>query len=205
MTYAEKVEIVQAIERGEKKAHLTRKYNVNESTIHTIFKDREIKKMAKSSAVQSNTLMQSLTLRKLTLQDIERVIARFLQKQNRLGLPFNEGMIRRKAKTIYKEVARMRGITNPPHFIASEGWCSKFIWRHNLCRVSVTGEAASADETAAQEFPSTLRKIIQEGGYTLDQIFNADETGLVWKKMPTRRQSYSFGRSLTSRLLLTSS
>ena len=80
----------------------------------------------------------------------------------------------------------MRGITNPPHFIASKGWCSKFIWLHNLRRVSVTGEAASADETAAQEFLSTLFKIIQEGGYTLDQIFNADETGLVWKKMPTR-------------------
>ena len=52
MNYSEKLEIVLAIEKGEKKAHLARKYDVNESTIRTIFKDREkIKKMAKSSVL----------------------------------------------------------------------------------------------------------------------------------------------------------
>ena len=28
--------------------------------------------------------------------------------------------------------------------------------------------------------------MIHDGGYVPDQIFNADETGLYWKKMPTR-------------------
>ncbi|XP_042206835.1 tigger transposable element-derived protein 1-like [Homarus americanus] len=40
----------------------------------------------------------------------------------------------------------------------------------------------SADLVAANSFPEIANQIIQEGGYTLDQIFNCDKTGLFWKK-----------------------
>jgi hypothetical protein len=50
----------------------------------------------------------------------------------------------------------------------------------------VQGEAASADTTAAEAFPVKLEKIIEDSGYTKQQIFNVDETGLFWKKMPSR-------------------
>ncbi|KAM4048904.1 tigger transposable element-derived protein 1-like [Anomaloglossus baeobatrachus] len=48
------------------------------------------------------------------------------------------------------------------------------------------GEAASADEKAATEFPKTLAEIIEEGGYCDQQVFNVDEIGLFWKRLPNR-------------------
>ncbi|UYV60806.1 hypothetical protein LAZ67_1002390 [Cordylochernes scorpioides] len=49
------------------------------------------------------------------------------------------------------------------------------------------GERSTAiDEEAARKYPEKLAKIIKDGGYCAHQIFNADETGLFWKKMPTR-------------------
>ncbi|XP_045116125.1 tigger transposable element-derived protein 1-like [Portunus trituberculatus] len=57
---------------------------------------------------------------------------------------------------------------------------------NNLHNVKVSGEAASADVKAAEEFPGKLAEMICQGGYTPQQIFNVDETGLYWKKMPDR-------------------
>ncbi|GFU78117.1 tigger transposable element-derived protein 1, partial [Trichonephila clavipes] len=47
-------------------------------------------------------------------------------------------------------------------------------------------EVASADEEAARKYPEKLAKIIKDGEYCAHQVFNADETGLFWKKMPTQ-------------------
>ncbi|GFV78453.1 tigger transposable element-derived protein 1 [Trichonephila clavipes] len=35
-------------------------------------------------------------------------------------------------------------------------------------------------------FPEKLAKIIEDGDYSADQVFNADETGLYWKRLPNR-------------------
>ncbi|GFT45840.1 tigger transposable element-derived protein 1 [Trichonephila clavipes] len=51
-------------------------------------------------------------------------------------------------------------------------------------RIHITGESATADEGAAKIFPEELAKIIEDGDYSADQVFNADETGLYWKKLP---------------------
>ena len=39
---------------------------------------------------------------------------------------------------------------------------------------------------AAREFPEMFREIIDEGMYLPEQVFNVDETGLYWKRMPDR-------------------
>ncbi|GFV46693.1 tigger transposable element-derived protein 1 [Trichonephila clavipes] len=48
------------------------------------------------------------------------------------------------------------------------------------------GECTTADEGGAKIFPEELAKIIEDGDYSADQVFNADETGLYWKKLPNR-------------------
>ncbi|GFY18748.1 tigger transposable element-derived protein 1 [Trichonephila clavipes] len=50
-------------------------------------------------------------------------------------------------------------------------------------RIPITGESATADEGAAKIFPEELVKIIEDGDYSADQVFNADEIGLYWKKL----------------------
>nr|XP_012151876.1 PREDICTED: tigger transposable element-derived protein 1-like [Megachile rotundata] len=71
-------------------------------------------------------------------------------------------------------------------FSASHGWFERFKRRHSLHNLRLKGEQASADSDAAQQYPAKFAEIIAVNSYIPDQVFNADESGLFWKKMPER-------------------
>ncbi|XP_063588835.1 tigger transposable element-derived protein 1-like [Penaeus indicus] len=93
-------------------------------------------------------------------------------------------IIQEKALSLFNELKAKYG--EDVTFTASHGWFNRFRARNNLHNVKVSGEAASADIRAAEEFPGKLAEVIHQGGYTPQQIFNMDETGLYWKRMPDR-------------------
>ncbi|GBC34409.2 tigger transposable element-derived protein 6-like [Rhizophagus irregularis DAOM 181602=DAOM 197198] len=70
------------------------------------------------------------------------------------------------------------------NFKGSNGWINGFKKRHNLSCYLKQGEAASAPLEKLDEFRKELQDLIR--GYSLDDVFNCDETGLYWKMEPKR-------------------
>ncbi|KAG6940996.1 tigger transposable element derived 1 [Chelydra serpentina] len=108
---------------------------------------------------------------------------------NRKCVPINGNMLQEKALSVYalfKPPTEEGQPSDKKEFKASQGWLNSFRNRFNLKNVQTTGEAASANEEAAKAYPEQLKKIIEERGHLPEQVFNADETGLLWKKMPSR-------------------
>jgi hypothetical protein len=52
--------------------------------------------------------------------------------------------------------------------------------------LKISGEAASADIEATRAFTAEFKKIVEDNDFPLDLVFNVDETGLYWEKLPSR-------------------
>lgn len=64
-------------------------------------------------------------------------------------------------------------------FVLSNGWFNCLKKQANLQNVKTY-------RWAAKTFLHHLEKFFEEGGFILSQIFNVDETGLLWKQIPSR-------------------
>ncbi|CAM4589356.1 unnamed protein product [Lepidochelys kempii] len=108
---------------------------------------------------------------------------------NRKCVPIDGNTLREKALSLYtlfKPPTKEGQPSDEKEFKASQGWLNSFRNCFNLRNLQTTGEAASANEEAAKAYPKQLKKIIEVKGYLPEQVFNADETGLFWKRMRNR-------------------
>ena len=113
----------------------------------------------------------------------------WIEDQTQKRMPIDTNAIKLKALRIFTKIKEQEpsiSKTQASNFTASHGWFERFKKRHCLHNLKIKGELASGDENAAKEYPAKLAQIIEANSYTPDQVFNADETGLMWKKMPQR-------------------
>lgn len=107
ITYATKLEIVQEVERGGKKAHIARKHGVNESTIRTIYRDREkIRKVLKGNPGQAT--MHAFKVANPVLKTTEKLIGRYIARQNRNAVPIGGGGWQREGGATH-QIIRKQG------------------------------------------------------------------------------------------------
>lgn len=124
-------------------------------------------------------------MRNFGLEEMEKRLSIWIEDQAQRHIPLSQMIIMEKAKSIFLHIQQEEGDFSET-FSASRGWFDRFKKRQHLHSIRITGEAASADIQAAKEFPTKLRQIIEEGKYPPQLVFNVDETGLFWKRMPNR-------------------
>ena len=69
-------------------------------------------------------------------------------------------------------------------FTASNGWLDRFQKRHNISCNNLNGEGADVNQDTVTDWCSRLQSMCE--GYDLENIFNADETGLFYRALPKR-------------------
>ena len=75
-------------------------------------------------------------------------------------------------------------ITYFRNFKASNGWLEKFKNRHGIVFRALCGESASVDSTTVEEWKNRLPTLLHS--YSMDNVYNADETGLFFRLLPER-------------------
>ncbi|CAH0729636.1 unnamed protein product, partial [Brenthis ino] len=103
----------------------------------------------------------------------------FLQKRS-TGQPISGPLLCEKALQLNKKIG------SDESFVASNGWLYRFKSRHGIRELEIQGEKMSADVDAANSFKDGFKKELDKNDYDLDFLYNADETGLYWKSLPSK-------------------
>ncbi|XP_051787129.1 tigger transposable element-derived protein 1-like [Erpetoichthys calabaricus] len=193
VTLATKMDIVNAVESGERPVSVSRRLGLPASTVRTIIGKKDIfKKMA--AILAKNEEMKITRKRPDIMERMERRLSAWLQDLYLDNTPVSLCLIQVKARSIYDDLKRQmppEEAAKLPEFKAARGWFHRFQQRHTyknvqVSRISDGADTEAADMEAAGHFPEDLATLINEGGYSPKQVFNMDEFGLFWKKMPTR-------------------
>ena len=71
-------------------------------------------------------------------------------------------------------------------FVASDGWLWRWLKRHGIKEIIVSGESRSCNHEDAREFITSFIKSIKDENYTDDQLYHCDETALFYRMLPSK-------------------
>nr|XP_057927184.1 uncharacterized protein LOC131128399 isoform X3 [Doryrhamphus excisus] len=133
-----KVAIIRKLDRGEKVANVARSYNMNHSTIWTIYKNKD----RIMEHIKSSVLMQSTVITKQRgklMEEMEQLLSNWIEHQSQREAPLSLMLIQEKARSLLKDLKMKAGEdADDDTFAASSGWFHRFKKRANL---QVSGSA----------------------------------------------------------------
>nr|XP_031843598.1 jerky protein homolog-like [Nomia melanderi]XP_031843599.1 jerky protein homolog-like [Nomia melanderi] len=173
LTIEQKVEILQKLECGASTSTLASEYNIHPSTV------RKIRRRGFPSC-QGIDMRKRKRIRKPVYDALDTKLYLWFLETKTLGIPITDLLLQEKALQISQEIG------GSSTFKASHGWLWKFKNRHNIRLLNAFREKGSADATAAEKFTDEFHSRIEEEGLQWCNIYNMDETGLIWKALPAK-------------------
>jgi hypothetical protein len=180
LTIKEKIDICNRLERGENRNKLMKKYGIGSLMIYDIRKQKDELLKFYSATELTKAITERHVLRKPKLEQLDIVLYEWFMVKRSEGVPISGPMLIEKAKELYVKMELTE------ECVFSDGWLAGFKTQHGIRKLDISGEQKLSDQEAAEEYIDTFPKIVQEHDLTLEQIYNANETGLLWRCLQTR-------------------
>ncbi len=116
---------------------------------------------------------------------VDKNLLEWIEHMEGQGAILNDGLLMEKASSIAQK-------NSIKEFKASQGWLNRFKSRHNLTLKALHGESFTSQQVDYTEFLEHLNKKIQE--YGVENVFNADESGLFYKIIPSKSVCKNVGK-----------
>ncbi|XP_076652695.1 PHD finger protein 5a isoform X2 [Halictus rubicundus] len=174
LTVEKRVELVKKLGEGSSIDSLAAEYNISRRTV------RRYKQQAVSPKQFNSTIRaQSKQRRKPLYEKMEIRLHEWVLEKSAAGVQLTNALIQEKAKALVQE----RGTSS--NFTASPGWVFRFKARYGI-RLSKPDKMGTADEMATSRFIEDFNKMLEEENIEEDNIYNMDETSLLWRAVPWR-------------------
>ncbi|XP_054709228.1 jerky protein homolog-like [Uloborus diversus] len=159
-------------------------YGIGESTVRGILQQKD--KLAQFASVTniSTFMKKRKTMKTSTYEELDAALLKWVNQLRSKGTPISGPIIAAKAKQFFEKL-QIEGT-----FDASSGWLSRFKNRHGIREIGVYGEKLSSDKEAAENFKKEFKQFLMKENLSYEQVYNADESGLNWKCLPTRTLAF---------------
>ncbi|XP_046590225.1 jerky protein homolog-like [Neodiprion lecontei] len=153
---------------------LCAKYGLNKSVLRKWRSNEEIIKNAAKTS-------HSKTLKKVSeTNERDAELFMWLLDYRCKGIAVSGPMLCRQALVINSRIGE------PENFKASHGWLEKWKRRTHIKNLKITGEKLLADVEAANVYKAEFAEMVATKKLEGSQVFNMDESGLVYKSTPKR-------------------
>ena len=168
LSLKEKHQILYLLDSGVKQVVLSKEFKVHSSLISKLKQDKE--KILNCLGVFPES---SKKLRKSPFEIIDSKLFEWFQVQRQKNITISSYILLEKADQIAKE----EEVTN---FICHPSWIERFKKRHSITLKTICGESKAVNQQSVNEWP--LLRL----GYEDKNIFNTDETVLLFKMLPIK-------------------
>ncbi|XP_015439681.1 PREDICTED: jerky protein homolog-like [Dufourea novaeangliae] len=176
LSLEQRFEIAQHLESGVSTRRLAAEFDIHPTTVRRI---RRTADLVTQFLEEGSGRTKRRNLRKPVHQELDsRLYAWILERKSRRE-SVTDTIMTEKAVELNKELG------GSVDFKASRGWLWGFKNRHRI-RSHSWNQKIDLNTVAAREFAERFTRQIEEEGVEYENIYNMNETGLVWKALPLK-------------------
>lgn len=176
LTLEDRVNVIKMKDTGKSALAISKEIGCGKTQIQNIIRDRD-SVMSLWQSGNGRADQKNVKQRKLCYGDIDQLVWDWFCKARSKNIPLTGPLIQQQAKLYSIPLGH-------DDFIASNGWFQSWQARHCVKSAVLSGEAADVNPNTVSDWLKRLPSIIE--GYEPKNIFNADETGLFYRTVPTR-------------------
>ncbi|XP_048189609.1 tigger transposable element-derived protein 4 [Perognathus longimembris pacificus] len=196
LSIEEKIDIINAVESGKKKAEIAAEYGIKKNSLSSIMKNKD-KVLEAFESLRFDPKRKRL--RTAFYTDLEEALMRWYRIAQCLNVPVNGPMLRLKANDFAQKLGHN-------DFKCSNGWLDRFKSRYGLVFRAQPVEATGLSvDPSSVWYQNILPYYLND--YHPKNVFNIKETGLLYRMLPTntfafKGETCSIGKLYKDRITL---
>ncbi|KAL4132599.1 hypothetical protein QTP88_009723 [Uroleucon formosanum] len=175
LTLSDKVKLIELKETQKLSTNeLITRFKCGKTQVYDAIK---IKEKIMDEWVNSKNSGKSKRVKTSSFEQIDQKLYEWFVSVRSKNLPISGPIIQTEAMKLAEKM-------NVKDFKASNGWLEKFKKRHDIVWKQVSGEANDVNQETVVEWKQKISRLI--AGYEAKDVYNADETGLFFRGIPTK-------------------
>ena len=193
MTLDRKLEIMEKMDAGWSVTKCAAHFNVPARTLYDLRKTKGTLLQYRAKFGTGNTKKKARKhLGKVKYPQVDKATITWLRQMRTGGLHI-------RGLELKNAAMRFANDTGEVGFRASDGWLNRFKARHGLTTRHSHGESLDADSSNIEPFRTQLQDLIQTDRIHLNQLYNADESGLNYRNLPSTTLAFDCEKKVPGR------